>query len=57
MSETIDWARTLMLLGIEEVTDEIAIETANVLLKYQSDIAKAAKELGNEGPWKKQPAR
>jgi MoxR-like ATPase len=57
VSETLDWARTLMLLGVEEVTDEIAIETSNVLLKYQSDLAKAAKELGNEGPWKKQPIR
>jgi len=58
VSETLDWANTLMLLGVEEVTDEIAIETSNVLLKYQSDIAKAAKELSNEGPWKKPtPAR
>ena len=45
VSETLDWARTLMLLGVEEVTDEVAIETSNVLLKYQSDIAKATKEL------------
>src|SRR5690348_10862147 len=57
VSETLDWARTLVLLGIESVTDEIAIETSNVLLKYQSDLAKAAKELGNDGPWKKQPTR
>src|SRR5680860_198385 len=56
VSETIDWARTLMLLGVEEVTDEVAIETANVLLKYQSDIAKANKEFSSDGQSWKKPA-
>src|SRR6187401_992442 len=44
VSETIDWARTLMLLGIEEVDAEVATSTANILLKYQTDVAKAVKE-------------
>jgi len=45
VSETLDWARTLLLLGIERVDAATATSTANILLKYQSDIAKAAKEL------------
>jgi MoxR-like ATPase len=45
VSETIDWARTLLLLGVEQVDAATATGTANILLKYQSDIAKAAKEL------------
>jgi MoxR-like ATPase len=45
VSETLDWARTLMILGVEQVTGDVAAETANILLKYQSDIAKAVKEL------------
>ncbi len=45
VSETIDWARTLVLLGIETVEPQTAVDTAHVLLKYQSDIAKATKEL------------
>jgi MoxR-like ATPase len=45
ISETIDWARTLVLLGIESVDSETARSTLNVLLKYQSDIEVAAKEL------------
>jgi MoxR-like ATPase len=45
VSETLDWARTLMLLGVEHVDAETATSTANILLKYQSDIAKAVKEL------------
>ncbi|MEY4633994.1 MAG: putative ATPase chaperone CoxD, partial [Actinomycetota bacterium] len=45
VSETLDWARTLVLLGINNIDAEQAKETLHILLKYQSDIAKAAKEL------------
>ncbi len=45
VSETLDWARTLLLLGIDRVDAATATSTANILLKYQSDITKAAKEL------------
>ncbi len=41
VSETLDWARTLLLLGVEHVDAETAKATINILLKYQSDIAKA----------------
>ena len=47
VSETLDWARTLVLLGVEHVDAEVASETVNILLKYQSDIAKAHKELSS----------
>ena len=50
VSETLDWARTLLLLGVDSVTEADAIETLNILLKYQSDITKASKELqGDSG--------
>ena len=49
VSETIDWARTLMLLGVEKIDAEVASGTANILLKYQTDVAKAQKEFANEG--------
>jgi MoxR-like ATPase len=45
VSETLDWARTLMLLNIDNIDEQTAKDTLNVLLKYQTDIAKAAKEL------------
>ena len=45
VSETLDWARTLLLLGVEQVDAATAVGTANILLKYQSDITKATKEL------------
>ncbi|HUR22411.1 MAG TPA: MoxR family ATPase [Acidimicrobiales bacterium] len=46
ISETLDWARTLMLLGAASVDAELVAQTLPVLLKYQTDIARAAKELG-----------
>ncbi len=50
ISETIDWARTLAYLGRNEITPEVLGDTLHVLLKYQSDIAKARKELGVDAP-------
>ncbi len=49
VSETLDWARTLVLLGVEHVDESQATETINILLKYQTDIAKAVKEFGGDG--------
>ena len=49
VSETIDWARTLVLLGVANIDAEQAKETLHILLKYQTDIAKAAKELSVNG--------
>jgi MoxR-like ATPase len=49
VAETLDWARTLVLLGVEQVDGDVASQTANILLKYQSDIAKAVREFANEG--------
>jgi MoxR-like ATPase len=45
VAETLDWARTLVVLGIESVDASSAKDTLHVLLKYQQDIERAAKEL------------
>jgi MoxR-like ATPase len=45
VSETIDWARTLLALGVDELDADTTSSTLNVLLKYQTDIERAAKEL------------
>jgi MoxR-like ATPase len=45
VSETLDWARTLVVLGRDELGDDVVRETLHVLLKFQTDIDKAAKEL------------
>jgi MoxR-like ATPase len=49
VSETLDWARTLVLLGLQDVDAEQATRTLHILLKYQSDITKTAKELSVPG--------
>ncbi len=45
VSESLDWARTLLVLGVEDVDAEITADTLEVLLKYQSDIERAQREL------------
>ncbi len=46
VSETLDWAQTLLLLGVDKIDETVATDTINVLLKYQSDIERAVKEFG-----------
>jgi MoxR-like ATPase len=50
ISETIDWARTLLYFGTSEIDPQVIGETLHVLLKYQSDITKARKELQVPSP-------
>jgi MoxR-like ATPase len=38
VSETIDWAKVLVLLGASELGHEMVKDTLNVLLKYEGDI-------------------
>ena len=45
ISETIDWARTLIELGFESIDENVAKSTLNVLLKYSQDIEKAGQHL------------
>jgi MoxR-like ATPase len=49
VSETLDWARTLVVLGVESIDAEQAKATLHVLLKYRSDLERAAKELAVAG--------
>ena len=41
ISETIDWARTLAVLGVEELTASVLSDTASVVVKYDKDVRKA----------------
>jgi MoxR-like ATPase len=45
ISETLDWARSLMALNAESLEDEIVGDTLNVILKYEGDVKKAQAEL------------
>ncbi len=45
ISEAIDWARTLIVLGKASIRPDEAPETLNVLLKHEADIEKARRAL------------
>jgi MoxR-like ATPase len=42
ISETLDWARTLQLLGIKHADSGVVRETLPLLLKYQQDIERVS---------------
>ena len=45
ISETIDWAKSLVLLNVKSLDASLVRETLNVLLKFQSDIDAADSEI------------
>lgn len=45
ISETIDWARTLLLLHTESLDADLVRDTLNVILKFQEDIENVDAEL------------
>ncbi len=46
ISETIDWARVLLLLHASTLSTELVRDTLNVLLKFETDIETANRQLG-----------
>jgi MoxR-like ATPase len=47
ISETIDWARALMVLGAHLLDKDLVAETLGVLLKHQDDRLRAEAKLGD----------
>lgn len=45
IAETLDWARTLLALGITELDEEVTRRTLTVLLKFQTDVEKVSGHL------------
>ncbi len=45
VSETIDWARSLLLLHADQLDEELVRSTLNVLLKFQDDIEATQPQL------------
>ena len=45
VAETIDWAKSLVLLNVKSLDANLVRETLNVLLKFQSDIDAADSEI------------
>lgn len=49
ISETLDWARALVTLNATSIDEETMRNTLTVLLKYESDVQRARRMLGNGG--------
>jgi len=47
ISETLDWAKSLIALGINEITGEVLKDTLNVICKYKADEELVKKNLDN----------
>jgi len=45
ISETLDWAHTLVLLGADSLDETVVRNTINILLKYQQDINKVEEKI------------
>ena len=45
VAETIDWARTLLALGADTLTEDVVRTSLGVILKHQDDITRAGKQL------------
>ena len=45
ISESIDWARTIVELGVDSLDETTTQETLNVVLKYRQDIERVAQQL------------
>jgi MoxR-like ATPase len=45
ISETIDWARTMILLHTESLDPDLVRQTLNVILKFQEDVETVAAEV------------
>ena len=49
VAETIDWARAMIALNVEELTDEVVDQTLGVVLKHQHDRIRTREQLGIGG--------
>jgi MoxR-like ATPase len=45
IAETLDWGKALLLLGAESLEVGLVRDTLSLLLKYESDIARAREQL------------
>ena len=46
-AETIDWAKTLLLLHTETLEPQLVKDTLNVILKFQEDIENVDSEISS----------
>jgi MoxR-like ATPase len=45
ISETLDWAQSLIALQVEDLTPEVLTDTLNVICKYRTDVGQVAEKM------------
>jgi MoxR-like ATPase len=50
IAESIDWARTLLLLGASAIDEQVLASTLAVIVKHRADLAVVRERLGLTGP-------
>lgn len=45
ISETLDWARALVVMNVDDLDEALVKDTLSTILKYEGDLRKAEKEL------------
>lgn len=45
ISETLDWAQSLIVLQVEDLNPEVVTETLNVICKYRTDVVQVAEKI------------
>ena len=46
ISETLDWAQSLIALQVEELSPEVITDTLNVICKYRTDVTQVMEKMG-----------
>jgi hypothetical protein len=46
IAESIDWARALMLLGADDIDDDMLKRTMSVIVKHRTDLDLVAERVG-----------
>ena len=45
ISETLDWAQSLLALQVEDLSPEIVTDTLNVICKYRADLGQVTEKI------------
>ena len=50
IAESIDWARALLLLGADDIDNEVFVQTMSVIVKHRTDLDVVAERVGMKLP-------
>ena len=53
VSETIDWAKSLVLLHADSLDEELVKSSLNALLKYEEDLTSVVENFGGSPQYRK----